>query len=88
MFFAGSAVKYFTSDLIHEIHPMPPYGKIESNFFYKFLSEVNQKLDRWDFYSGKENDWCMKFSYIVTIFLNNCRLVHRNKSSNEEDCLY
>ena len=42
MFFAGSAVKYFTSDLIHEIHPMPPYGKIESNFFYKFLSEVNQ----------------------------------------------
>ena len=25
----------------------------------------------------------MKFSYIVIIFLNNCRLIHRNKSRNE-----
>ena len=29
----------------------------------------------------------MKFSYIVTIFLNNCWLMHRNKSSNEADLI-
>ena len=32
---------------------------------------------------GKENGKCMKRSHVVTIFLNNSRLVHRNKSSNE-----
>ena len=62
---------------------MPPYGKIKPNFFYKYLSEVNQKLDRRDLWLGKENGKCMKRSHVVTIFLNNSRLVHRNKSSNE-----
>ena len=39
-------MKYLTSDLIHEIHPMPPYGKIKLKFFCKYLSEGNQKLDQ------------------------------------------
>ena len=46
MFFARYTVKYITSDLIHEIYPMPPYGKMKSNFFYKYLSEVSLKLDQ------------------------------------------
>ena len=38
-------------------------------------------------YQGKENGKCMKFSYIVTTFLNNCRLMHRNKSRDEADLI-
>ena len=38
-------------------------------------------------YLGKENGTFMKFSYIVTIFLKNCQLMHPNKSRNEADLI-
>ena len=38
-------------------------------------------------YLGQENGKFMKFSYIATIFLKNCRLMHHNKSRNEADLI-